>query len=89
MSGIKCQHNPQLGGLFDGNGHGGGFYGSRRVLLCYPICEGMQKTLTFFWLLLLVKRRNVSACNADTSGISRRLRNVLPTVLSCVTAQMY
>ena len=70
MSGIKCQHNPQLGGLFDGNGHGGGFFGSRRVLLCYPICEGMQKTLTFFQLLLLVKLPYVvSAWYVHTSDI--------------------
>ena len=53
-------HNPQLGGLFTGIWHGGGFFGPRRAPLCSPICKGTQKTLTFFRLLLLVKCRSVS-----------------------------
>ena len=57
---VSLVHNQQLGGLFGGIGHGGGFFGSRTVPLCYPICKGTQKTLTFFWLLLLVKCRSVS-----------------------------
>ena len=58
--GVTSLHNPQLGGLFGGIGHGGGFFGPRRLPRCYPICKGTQKTLTFFWLLLLVKCRSVS-----------------------------
>ena len=27
----SCIHNPQIGGLFGGIGHGGGFFGPRRV----------------------------------------------------------
>ena len=53
-------HNPQLGQLFGGIGHGGGFFGPRRVPLCYPVCKGTQKTLAFFQLLLLVKCHSVS-----------------------------
>ena len=57
---VSLVHNPQLGGLFGGVGHGGGFFGPRRVPPCYPIFEGTQKTLTFFRLLLLVKCRSVN-----------------------------
>ena len=59
-SDYPCLHNPQLGGRFGGIGHRGGFFGPRTVPLCYPICKGTQKTLTFFQLLFLVKCRSVS-----------------------------
>ena len=50
----SCIHNPQIGGLFGGIGHGGGFFGPRRVLLCYPICEVTEKTLTLTLFQLLL-----------------------------------
>ena len=53
-------HNPQLGDLFAGIGHGGGFFEPRRVPFSAPICKATQKTLTLYRLLLLVKCRNVS-----------------------------
>ena len=54
-------NNPQLiRDLFAGIGHGGGFFGPRRVPLSVPVCKATQKTLTLYQLLLLVKCRSVS-----------------------------